>query len=95
VVGELLEVPEAGYQAMLGKLDRLEGLDSGMYSRTVVECHLDKGVVKEGWVYTGNREFLEKVSTAVLKVPSGDWAHFMTHRFGASGVGAADDWMEG
>ena len=64
VYGNLLEVN----RAELAYLDRIEGVDHGLYLRNEVYVHdIDSGIVCKAWAYVGGPLLLPK------PIPSGDW----------------------
>ncbi|MAT97258.1 MAG: hypothetical protein CL608_08960 [Anaerolineaceae bacterium] len=77
VHGMLMTVDPAHYEAVLQRLDELEGYDpeqpedSG-YQRQVVEVVLADGRSQQAWVYLGNAELVKDKSV----IAGGSWAAY-------------------
>jgi gamma-glutamylcyclotransferase (GGCT)/AIG2-like uncharacterized protein YtfP len=73
VVGEVMTVPDAIYDAVLRTLDGLEGYSPGRsfnhYTRVVTDVTLETGEQIQAYVYLAS----ERTASAYPRIPSGDW----------------------
>jgi gamma-glutamylcyclotransferase (GGCT)/AIG2-like uncharacterized protein YtfP len=74
VHGQLISVDPAQYDAVVQRLDELEGYDptqpeDSEYQRQVVEVVLANGRFQPAWIYLGQRHFVQDKP----EVASGDW----------------------
>jgi gamma-glutamylcyclotransferase (GGCT)/AIG2-like uncharacterized protein YtfP len=80
VQGMAVTVESAHYEAVMQRLDELEGYDpeqpeeSG-YQRQVVEVVLADGRSQQAWAYLGNATLVQ----GKPMVPNGDWAAYAAH----------------
>jgi gamma-glutamylcyclotransferase (GGCT)/AIG2-like uncharacterized protein YtfP len=80
VRGKVITVTPAQYEAVMQRLDELEGYDpeqpeDSWYQRRVVEVSLGDGRSQQAWAYLGDAALVQ----GKLVVPDGDWATFATH----------------
>ncbi len=81
VCGRLIIVDPDRYQAVLARLDWLEGFnpkrpEQSDYQRVAREVRLADGRAARAWVYAGK---IQRVS-ALPVVPDGDWAAYARHK---------------
>ncbi len=77
VQGMAITVDPAQYEAVMQRLDELEGYDPEQpeepgYQRQVVEVILADGRFQKAWIYLGDRELIQDKPV----VADGDWAAY-------------------
>jgi gamma-glutamylcyclotransferase (GGCT)/AIG2-like uncharacterized protein YtfP len=76
VVGDLMTLPADCYDAVLARLDALEGYDaasdSGLYLRRTCTVGLPDDTQHTAWIYLGSPRVLAQFDECDL-VPDGDW----------------------
>ena len=82
VQGVLLHIAEAEYEAVLARLDELEGCTPNQpedfgYSRVVREVLGENGRSQSAWVYIGQ----EATVRGLPSIPGGDWAAYVASTF--------------
>jgi gamma-glutamylcyclotransferase (GGCT)/AIG2-like uncharacterized protein YtfP len=85
VQGDLMVLPADRYDAVLARLDRLEGYDaasdSGLYLRRTCTVQTAAGATCQAFIYLGSPRVLADFTDRDL-VPDGDWVTWARQRGG-------------